>query len=138
MKKLIAIGVVAMSVCAFAEEKSALSDLLTAAKAVATKDASSDASAADSGLANLNKQIKELTEKINGAKSSSDEVVEGWKKKLEELKEQVKAKLEELKKNAEEKSEEEKKASEERKAKIAETKSNVSNLVNSVKALIKK
>lgn len=137
MKKLIAMGVVAMSVCGFAEEKSALADILSVAKSVVTKDASADSSETDSGLAAINKQIQELTEKINGAKSASDEAVEGWKKKLAELKEQLKAKIEELKK-AEEKSEEDKKADEERKAKVEETKASVSNLVDSVKNLIKK
>lgn len=138
MKKLIAMGVVAMSVCGFAEEKSALADILSVAKSVVTKDASADSSETDSGLAAINKQIQELTEKINGAKSASDEAVEGWKKKLAELKEQLKAKIEELKKKTEEKSEEDKKADEERKAKAEETKASVSNLVDSVKNLIKK
>lgn len=137
MKRLIAMGVVAASMCVFAEEKSALADLLTAAKNAVTKNAAAESASKDSGLEALNKQIQELTEKINGAKSASGEKLDEMKKKLEELKAQVKAKLEELKKAQEEKSAEEQKKDEERKAKIEETKASVSNLVDSVKNLVK-
>lgn len=133
MKKLMLMCAVAVSVCGFAEEKPVLTEILSAAKAVVAKDSS----ATDDGLASLNRQIQELTEKIKGAKSSSDAMVDEWKKKLEELKAQVKAKLEELKTKSEEKSEEDRKASEERKARIEEAKSSVSNLVDSVKNIIR-
>ena len=122
MKKLIAMGVAAVSMCAFAEEKSVMADLLTAAKNAVSGDAAAESASADSGLEALNKQIKELTEQINGAKSASAEKLDEMKKKLEELKAQVKAKLEGLKKGLDEKSAEDQQKGEELKAKAEEAK----------------
>ena len=133
MKKLIAIGIVSLAVCAGAEEKSFWSSLFSSAEE--TDVAAETAAKADSGIAQLTKQINDLKAKIDAAKKSSDGALDGLKKQYEELKAKLKAKLDEYKARQTQKSEEEQKKAEERKAKVEQAKKDGKSLIDSVKSL---
>ena len=95
MKKLIMMGAVAFAACAGAEEKSFWSSLLSSAED--TDAVAETAAKADSSIAKLTQQLKDLKAKMNETKKSSgdkwSELKAEYEKKYEDLKAELKAKL---------------------------------------------
>ena len=137
MKKPILIGVLAFAVCAGAEETSFWKSLFTSAED--TDVVAETAAKADSGIAKLTQQLKELKAKMEAAKKSSGdkwaEIKTDYEKKYEELKAKLKAKLDEYTAKQAEESEEERKKAEERKAKVDHAKKGCKDLVDCFKGL---
>lgn len=137
MKKLIMMGAVAFAACAGAEEKAFWRSLFSSAED--TDVVAETAAKADSGIAKLTQQLKDLKAKMDETKKSSgdkwSELKTGYEKKYEDLKAKLKAKLEEYKAREAQKSEEERKKAEERKAKSEQTKKDGKNLIDSFKSL---
>ena len=130
MKRLMVMAVLGASACAVsAEEKSFWSGLFSSEKDAAAETAT----AQDSQIAKLNKQLEELMAKIEKAKSSSRGDIDALKKKYEEVTAQLKAKLAEYRDTM--KADDEESAA--RKAELAQTKTNAVNLVNSIRSLFK-
>ena len=137
MKKLIMVGAVAFAACAGAEEKSFWSSLFSSAED--TDAVAETAAKADSSIAKLTQQLKDLKVMMDETKKSSGDewtkLKAEYEKKYEDLKAKFKAKLEEYKAREKQKSEEEKKKAEERKAKLEQTKKDSKDLIDSFKSL---
>lgn len=100
MKTLIAVGLTALSVCAFAEETGpSLFNRICSFLSSSSGETVADAEALkDKSIASLNQQVKDLKAKYESMKSSSSSSeAEALKKKYEELKEELKKKYEDFK-----------------------------------------
>lgn len=99
MKTLIAVGLTALSVCAFAEETGpSLFNRICSFLSSSSGETVADAEALkDKSIASLNQQVKDLKAKYESMKSSSSSEAEALKKKYEELKEELKKKYEDFK-----------------------------------------
>lgn len=135
MKKLIAMGAIAVAACAGAEETSLWGALF--AKDDGSDAVTAAAAKADSGILKLTKQINELKAKIDDAKNLPQKKLDDLKSQYEELKAKLKAKLDEYKAKQAQKTEEEKKKAEEEKAKIDQVKKDGKDWVDSFKSLFK-
>ena len=137
MKNLIAMGVIACVACAGAEEKSFWSSLFSSAED--TDVVAETAAKADSGIAKLTQQLKDLKAKMDEAKKTSgdtwSEIKKDYEKKYEELKAKLKAKIDEYKAREAQKSEEEQKKAEERKAKVEKAKKDGKDFIDGLKGL---
>ena len=137
MKKLIVMGMVAAAACAGAEETSFWGSLFSSAGE--TDAVAETAAKADSSIAKLTQQLKDLKATMNEARKSSgdrwSELKAGYEKKYEDLKAQLKVKIEEYKSRQAQQTEEEKKKAEERKAKVEKVKKDGKDLIDSFKGL---
>ena len=134
MKKLIMCCMVAVATGVLAEEKTSF--LGTLCSAAENSDAATEAAVkADSGIAKLSQQIKDLKAKIDEAKNMPNDKLDELKKQYEALKAKLVAKLEEYKSKQAKTTEEEQKKAEERKAKLEQVKKDGKGLVDSIKSL---
>ena len=98
-KTLIAIGLAAVSACAFAEEAepsffSKICSFLSSSSGETVADAEA---LKDKSIASLSQQVKDLKAKYESVKSSSSDEAAALKKKYEELKAELKKKYEDFK-----------------------------------------
>ena len=97
MKTLVAVGLMAVSACAYAEEKSSWLDAV-GSLAVSSGEVVADAEAMkDTSITNLVVQIATLKEKYRAAKASSSAEASSLKKKLSECRDELKKKYADFK-----------------------------------------
>ena len=97
MKTLIAVGLMAVSVCAYAEEKASWLDAIGSLVASSGEVAADAEAMKDKSITNLVAQIEMLKGKYQAAKASSSAEASSLKKKLAECKDELKKKYADFK-----------------------------------------